>query len=89
MADILSFEDFKRSKVHDKKLKEIDNVMKTLGSCQKMLLTHKEYLLIQNLMKTIDTYAEQFLKIKEVEELHYEYHTTKGLVKNEPEKIRD
>ena len=89
MADVLSFEDFKRSKLHKKKMKEFDNVIKTLNNCQKTLMIHKDYLIIQNLMKNIDSYVEKFLKIKETEELHYDYLSNKEKHVEEPEILRD
>lgn len=89
MADVLSFEDFKRSKLHEKKVKEIEGVIKTLISCQKTLMTHKDYLIIQNLMRNIDGCIEKFLKIKETEELHNEYLSNKEKQVEEPEMLRD
>lgn len=84
MGEILSFEDFKKSKDHQKKVTEIEGVMKTLSNCQKMLFNHKEYLIIQKLMGDINVCLEKFQKIKELEELHYEYQNqNKEIIENE------
>lgn len=87
MADILSFEDFKKSKKHQKKLTEIEGVLTTLSLCQKSVSKHKDYLLIQQLMNDIHICMEKFLKIKELEELHYEYQNNKENKPNDNETL--
>ena len=84
MGEILSFEDFKKSKDHQKKVTEIEGVVKTLSHCQRMLAIHRDYLIIQKLMGDINLCVEKFQKIKELEELHYEYQNqNKEIIENE------
>ena len=67
LGELLSLAKKRIEKHHLRKMKELNEIIKTLASCQEILKKYNDYIIMQRLQRVIRTYAEKFYRIRNIE----------------------